>query len=189
LNNKNSLPVTSIISHKVKRGNEKNFEEWSKKITAKASEHDGFQSVTIIKPTDPSNLEYVAIVQWSNYENLKKWQQSDDLKQMLKESEEFSMSTKNLHEEAGMEIWFDWPSDTNRMSKPAFYKQTLIAIMVVLPLIFSVGAILRPLLSGLDLPFEIEIVITVLIIAPLITLIMPRITKLLYPWLYPSKEN
>jgi len=189
LNNKNSLPVTSIISHKVKRGNEKNFEEWSKKVTAKASEHDGFQNVTIIKPTDPSNLEYVAIVQWSNYENLKKWQQSDDLKQMLKESEEFSISTKNLHEEAGMEIWFDWPSDTKRLSKPAFYKQTLIAIMVVLPLIFSVGAILRQLLSSLELPFEIVIVFNVIIIAPLITLLMPHVTKLLYPWLYPSKEN
>ena len=188
MNNKNSLPVTSIISHKVKQGNEKNFEEWSKKITTKATEHDGFQNVTIIKPSDPSNLEYVAIVQWSNYENLKKWQQSNDFKQMLKESEEFSMSTKNLHEEAGMEIWFDWPSDTKRLSKPSFFKQTLIAIMVVLPLIFSVGAILRPLLSDLDLPFELQIVINVLIIAPLITLIMPRVTKLLYPWLYSTPK-
>jgi len=186
LNNNNSLPVTSIISHKVKPGNEKNFEEWSKKITAKATEHDGFLNVTIIKPTDPSNPEYVAIVQWSNYENLKKWQQSDDFKQMFKESEEFTMSTKNLHEEAGMEIWFDWPDDAKRLSKPPFYKQTLMAIMVVLPLIFSVGAILRSLLSSLDLPFELQIVINVLIIAPLITLIMPRITKLLHPWLYPT---
>jgi antibiotic biosynthesis monooxygenase (ABM) superfamily enzyme len=188
LNNKNALPVTTILSHKVKPGNEKNFEEWSKKITAKASEHDGFQNVTIIKPTDPSNLEYVAIVQWSNYENLKKWQQSDDFKQMIKESEEFTLSTKNLHEESGMEIWFDWPSNAKRLAKPSFYKQTLIAIIVVLPLIFSVGAILRPMLAGLDLPFEIQIVINVLIIAPLITLIMPRITKLLYSWLYSTPK-
>jgi len=188
LSKKNSLPVTNILSHKVKPGNEKNFEEWHKKITAKASEHDGFQNVTIINPEDPANPEYVVIVQWSNYENLKKWQQSDDLKRLIKESEEFTLSVKNLHEEDGMEIWFDWPSDAKRLSKPSFYKQTLIAIIVVLPLIFLVSAILRPLLSGLDLPFEIVIVINVLIIAPLITLIMPRITKLLYPWLYPTPK-
>jgi antibiotic biosynthesis monooxygenase (ABM) superfamily enzyme len=86
-----------------------------------------------------------------------------------------------------MEIWFDWPSDAKRLVKPSFYKQTLIAIIVVLPLIFSVGAVLRSLLADLDLPFEIQIVINVLIIAPLITLIMPHVTKLLYPWLYPKK--
>ncbi len=188
MSKKNSLPVTTILSHKVKPGHEKDFGEWSKKITAKASEHDGFQNVTIIKPADPANPEYVAIVGWSNYENLKKWQHSDDFKQMMKESEEFTLSVKNLHEEAGMEIWFDWPSNAKRLSKPSFYKQTLMAVMVVLPLIFSVGTILRSLLSDLDLPFELQIVINVLIIAPLITLIMPRITKLLHPWLYPTPK-
>jgi len=188
MDEKNSLPVTTILSHKVKPGHAKDYEEWSKKITAKASVHDGFQNVTRIKPTDPTNLEYVVILQWSNYKKLKKWQQSDDFKQMIKESEEFTISIKTLHEESGMEIWFDWPSDAKHLAKPSFYKQTLIAIIVVLPLIFSVGSILRPLLADLDLPFEIQIVINVLIIAPLITLIMPRVTKLLYPWLYSAPK-
>ena len=188
MDEKKSLPVTTILSHKVKPGHAKDYEEWSKKITAKASVHDGFQNVTRIKPADSANLEYVVIVQWSDYEKLKKWQQSDDFKQMIKESEEFTISIKTLHEKSGMEIWFDWPSDAKRLAKPSFYKQTLIAIIVVLPLIFSVGAVLRPLLADLDLPFEIQIVINVLIIAPLITLIMPRVTKLLYPWLYPTPK-
>ncbi len=187
MSDKKAPPVTTIISHKVKPGHAKDFEDWSKKVTAKASEHDGFQNVTIIKPTDSVNPEYVVIVQWTNYENLKKWEQSNDLKQMIKESEEFTLSVKHIHEESGMEIWFDWPSDAKRLVKPSFYKQTLIAIIVVLPLIFSVGAVLRSLLADLDLPFEIQIVINVLIIAPLITLIMPHVTKLLYPWLYPKK--
>ena len=189
MNEKNPYPVTTILSHKVKRGHTKDYEEWSKKITEKASVHDGFQNVTRIKPTDLTNPEYVVIVQWSDYENLKKWQQSEDFKHMIKESEDFTISLNTLQEESGMEIWFDWPNDVRPLSKPSFFKQTLIAIMVVLPLIFTVGAILRPLLSDLDLPFELQIVINVLIIAPLITLIMPRITKLLYPWLYPKKKK
>ena len=189
MNDNNSLLVTTIISHKVKPGHYKDFEEWHKKILAKVSTHDGFQNITIIKPNDPINPEYVVIVQWSNYENLRKWQQSDDFKQMIKESEKFTLSVKQLHEASGMEIWFDWPKDAKHLSKPSFYKQTLIAIIVVLPLIFVVGAISRPLLSGFNLPFEIEIVINVLIIAPLITLIMPRITKLLYPWLYSKPKE
>ncbi len=189
MNANNSLPVTTVISHKVKPGHIKDFEGWHKKILAKASVYDGFQNIMIIKPDDPANLEYVVIVQWSNYENLKKWQQSDDLKQMIKESEEFTLSVKQLHEQSGMEIWFDWPKDAKRLSKPLFYKQTLITIMVVLPLIFTVGAISRPLLSGFNLPFEIEIVINVIIISPLITLIMPKVTKLLYPWLYSKRKE
>ena len=68
MSDKKAPPVTTIISHKVKPGYAKDFEEWSKKVTAKASEHDGFQNVTIIKPTDSVNPEYVVIVQWINYE-------------------------------------------------------------------------------------------------------------------------
>ena len=119
---KNSPPATTILSHKVKPGRIKDYEEWSKKITAKASTYDGFQNVTRIQPEDPANPEYVVIVQWSNYENLKKWQQSDDFKQMVKKSEEFTVSLKKLHEECGMEIWFDWPKDARRMSRPSFFK-------------------------------------------------------------------
>jgi len=189
LNDKKTPPVTTIISHKIKPGHANDFEEWSKKVTAKASEFDGFMGVTVIKPNDSTNTEYVVIVQWTNYENLKNWQDSDYLKQMINESEDFTLSVKQLHEESGMEIWFDWPDDAKHLEKPAFYKQTLIAIMVVLPLIFSVGTILRQLLSSFELPFEIVIVINVIIIAPLITLLMPHVTKLLYPWLYPVKGN
>jgi hypothetical protein len=189
MHKKNTPPVTTIISHKIKPGHSKDFEEWSKKITSKASEYDGFQGVTVINPNDSDKTEFVVIVQWTDYENLKNWENSDDLKQMIKESEEFTLSVKHLHEESGMEIWFDWPNDTKHLEKPAFYKQTMIAIIVVLPLIFSVGAILRPLLSSLDLTFEIEIVINVIIIAPLITLLMPHVTKLLYPWLYPAPKK
>ena len=189
MDEKKSSPATTILSHKVKPGHIKDYEQWSKKITAKASTYEGFQNVTRINPEDSTNPEYVVIVQWSSYENLKKWQQSDDFKQMVKESEGFTVSLEKLHEASGMEIWFDWPKDKKRLSKPSFYKQTLIAIMVVLPLIFVVGAISGPLLSSFNLPFETEIVINVIIISPLITLIMPKVTKLLHPWLYSKPKE
>lgn len=48
-----SPPDTTILSHKVKPGHTKDYEEWSKKITAKASTYDGFQNVTRIQPEIP----------------------------------------------------------------------------------------------------------------------------------------
>ena len=189
MDEKNSCSATTILSHKVKFGHIKDYEEWSKKITAKAMTHDGFQNVTRIQPENPKNPEYVVIVQWSSYENLKKWQQSDDFKQMIKESEDFTISLNTLQEECGMEIWFDWPKSARRLLRPSFFKQTLMAIMIVLPLIFVVGALLQPVMTELGLPYEVKIVINVLIMAPLITLIMPRVTKLLYPWLYPKQKS
>ncbi len=105
---------------------------------------------------------------------------------MVEESKVFTVSLKKLHEASGMKIWFDWPNDARPKLKPSFFKQTLIAIMVVLPLIFAVGSMSNPPLSDFNLPLEIEIAINVIIVSPLITLIMPRITKLLHPWLYPK---
>ena len=184
---KNTSPVTTIISRQVKTGCVQDFEIWSKKVYSKVSEYDGFQNVMVIRPSDPDNLEYVIIVQWRDYASLKRWQNSEDLKKLLKESKDFTLSVKTLQEESGMNIWFDWPNNAKHLSKPPFYKQTIIAIMVVLPLIFVVGTITRPLLSYFELSLEIQIVINVLIISPLITLVMPQVTKLLHGWLY--KDN
>ncbi len=117
------------------------------------------------------------------------WQQSDDFKQLMKESEDFTVSIKTLQENAGMEIWFDLPSNLKSIMKPPFRKQVLVAIMVVLPLIFVIGKIADPLLAELPIINEIKIVIKVLIAAPLITLIMPKVTKLLYPWLYSKPKE
>lgn len=71
MDEKNPSPATTILSHKVKPGHTKYYEQWSKKITAKASTYEGFQNVTRINPEDSTNPEYVVIVQWSSYENLK----------------------------------------------------------------------------------------------------------------------
>ena len=62
MNEKNSSPVTMILSHRIKSGHVKDYENWSKKITAKASVYDGFQNVMRINPSDPMNPEYVVIV-------------------------------------------------------------------------------------------------------------------------------
>ena len=180
----NNESVTTLISHKIKSGHVKDFEAWTKKIIAKASLYPGFQNVTVVKPQDPENLEYLVIVRWKNYNSLKKWQLSNDFKQIINESKSFTLSTKTIQEDTGMEIWFDWPNDIKPVLKPKFYKQVLVAIITVLPLIFLIGMITDPILSKLNLLPEIIIIINVLIVAPLITLIMPKITKLLYFWLY-----
>jgi len=185
---KSSPPVTRIFSHNVKPGHEKDFEEWSRKLTAKAAEHPGFQNITKIKPSDPQNLEYVIIVHWASYDDLKKWEESDYLRKMIKESEEFTLSLKNIQEDSGMEIWFDWPMKAKSVLKPAFYKQVIIAIVTVVPLIFLMGAITGSVFAGLDLPGPIMILVNVVIMAPLMTVLMPRITKVLHPWLYPTPK-
>ncbi len=157
--NNNPLQVTSIISCHVKKGRIDDYESWSKRINSKATEHDGFQNVTMIKPTNPNSLEYVVIVQWKDYVSLKNWQQSDDFKRLMKESEDFTVSIKTLQENAGMEIWFDLPNNLKSIMKPPFRKQVLVAIMVVLPLIFVVGKIMDPLLSDIPIIPELKIVI------------------------------
>ncbi len=183
-----SPPVTHVLTHKVKPGQEKDFEEWSKKLTANSREYSGFQNVTIIKPSDPTDPEYVVIIHWTSYDDMKKWQESDYTQKMIKESEEFTLSVKHFQEDSGMEIWFDWPKNAKSVLKPAFYKQVIIAYATVVPLIFLMGAIMEPIFAGFDLPGPLMILLNVLIMAPLMTVLMPRITKAFHPWLYPTPK-
>ena len=185
---KNPDPVTEIIRVKVKAGRQKDFEEWSNKVTAKAREHSGFQNVTTIRPSDPTDPEYVVIVHWASYDDLKNFEETDFQQKMIEDSEDFTLSMENVQKDSGMGIWFDWPKNTKLLLKPSFLKQTVVAILTVTPLVFGLGAILGPLLAPLSLPLPIFILVNVLVSAPLLTLLMPQVTKFLHPWLYPKHK-
>jgi antibiotic biosynthesis monooxygenase (ABM) superfamily enzyme len=70
-------PVTVIVTRKAKKGKIREFEEWMDGIIYEAMKFEGHMGVSIIRPTDLSNPEYVVIFRFNTYENLTKWERSE----------------------------------------------------------------------------------------------------------------
>lgn len=63
--------VTAIISHVVRPGREQGYEEWLRGIIAAAKKFKGQRGVSIVRPCDHTHPEYVAILRFDRYTNLK----------------------------------------------------------------------------------------------------------------------
>ena len=72
------------------------------------------------------------------------------MKDLLAESESFTESVKKMQEHAGLEIFFDWLTDPKYLHRPKIYKQILIAMAVVFPLVLLITEALGPYVF--DLP-------------------------------------
>lgn len=68
--------VTAIISHLIRPGREQGYEAWLHGITTAAHQFKGHLGVNVIRPCDPTHLEYVAILRFDHYNNLKTWLES-----------------------------------------------------------------------------------------------------------------
>lgn len=181
-----NLPhVTSILSHKIKPNHVDEYLVWAKKISSVLTTQQGFQNITIIKPKDTSDNEYVVILSFLNYESLKKWKESDECKQLVNEAKKFTLAVKKIQEDAGLEIWFDWPKDAKYLPRPPKIKQILITVMIVLPFVITLSMILDRLEPMMP---SIRIIILVVTISTYMAFVMPIITKYFHFWLYPTKK-
>ena len=164
------------------------YENWSKGINGDAKKFSGFLSVDIIRTEGNNNfLEYITLVKFTNYDNLMHWRKSANLNEWLKKLPELLISNSHAQESVGLELWFDRPSSViKKLENPPFWKQVIIGTICVYPLIIFLNWALKPLTKGI--PINIALLINVIILSSLLAYpVMPWITRLLSPWLYPNR--
>ena len=68
--------VTSLSTHHVRSCREQEFETWLRGIAAEAATFHGHQGLTVLRPADHRHPEYVAVLRFANYEDLRRWERS-----------------------------------------------------------------------------------------------------------------
>jgi hypothetical protein len=191
-NNKgsNDGPVTVIVTRKAKKGKISEFEEWMDGIVHEAMKFEGHMGVNIIRPSDPSNPEYVVIFRFNTYENLTTWEKSEIRKEWLNKSKEVAEGEPMIEKQTGLEFWFTPRSGTGNINgdkaptamPPPRYKMAI----VITGIIFVLVSILLPQIRQLTIGFPVVLstLVGVVIMVLLMTyVIMPYVTRLLGPWL------
>lgn len=174
--------VTAIICHTVRPGCEQGYEEWLHGITTAAQKFKGHLGVNVIRPWDHVYPEYVAIVKFDRYSNLKTWIESDIRQEWIAQLQPLIEKPEVIQTQTGLETWFMLP---NKLQvPPPRYKMVLVTWLGVFLTLPISNYLLIPLLSKFPTLLE-QLIGTGFSVVLLTYLIMPHLTQLFRKWLYP----
>lgn len=180
---KDNQPITAVISHLVKPGREIDYEQWLKGVAAAAKQFDGHLGVSIIRPHDHTYPEYVSILKFDRYSNLKQWMESDIRKGWIDRAKPLIQKDEEVQALTGLETWFTLPG--RQLRAPMRYKIAILTTFAVYSLSTIFGVLLTPILSSFS-PLIRSFIIVALVVVALTYVVMPNLTRLLHRWLYPK---
>jgi uncharacterized protein len=178
--------VAFIITHTIKAGNEKFYEEWNRDIFNAVSKFPGYLGREVFLPTAGSR-KYTIIVRFDNYENLNTWTESETRQQYIDQVRDL-LEKGDQHEiRSGIDFWFTPP----QVKPPKRYKQTLVTISAIYPLTIIIPQLISFCFSSINAldNFYIKGLLSTIVICALMSyVIMPRYTQWMSKWLYDNSE-
>jgi uncharacterized protein len=178
--------VTAIISHVVRPGREQGYEDWFRGIAADARKFKGHLGVSTIRPHEHSHPEYVVILKFDCYNNLKIWLESEVRREWIERLQPLIVKPESIQTLTGLEIWFTLPHQL--LKAPPRHKMALVTWLGVFVTLTVLSRLLAPLLAGLPVLLN-QVIITGLVVLVLTYGVMPQLTKLFKNWLYPKMKS
>jgi uncharacterized protein len=177
--------VTATISHLVKPGREQEYEQWLHDISGVAQQFDGHCGVSFIRPQDSTHPEYTIVLKFDCYKHLKAWMDSPVRQRWIDKAKPLVQQDQNVQILTGLETWFTLPGKLVQ-HPPKRYKMALLTSLAVFAIAQALGIIVAPALVGIP-PLLRSFLLTVCTVFLLTYVVMPRVTRLFYHWLYPNR--
>jgi uncharacterized protein len=178
--------VTVVVTPKVKRGRELEYEDWLRQILKECKSMKGYLGATIQRPA-PGSTEYTIIFRFDTVDNLRKFEESELRSRYMHEVIDYLEADPIWNKFTGLEYWFTPPKGTV-IPQPSRFRMALVMIAVVFGLVLSIGQLFS--MVAAEVPYYLRLFVTLCIDIFLLTyVVMPRITKLLAKWIYPSSKT
>ncbi|MGL5081676.1 MAG: antibiotic biosynthesis monooxygenase [Microcoleaceae cyanobacterium] len=176
--------VTAVICHLVKPGQEEAYEHWLHDISTVAQQFAGHSGVSFVRPADASHSEYAIILKFDCYQHLKAWMDSPIRQSWIDKAQPLVQSEQKVQVLTGLETWFTLPGKLVQRP-PKRYKMAILTALAVFAIAQVLGLVVAPLLTSFPSLLR-SFVLTVATVLILTYVIMPRVTRLFYGWLYPK---
>jgi antibiotic biosynthesis monooxygenase (ABM) superfamily enzyme len=178
--------VTVVVTRKVKRSRESDYEDWLRRLLEEAKSMKGYLGATIQKPA-PGSTEYTSVFRFDTVDNLRKFEESELRSRYLREVVDHVDADAIWKKFTGLEFWFSPPKGAI-IPQPSRFRMALVMIAVIFGLVLSIGQVVG--MVAAEVPSYIRLFVTISIEIFLMTyVLMPRITKLLAKWIYPSSKT
>ncbi len=185
--------VTWVITHQVRPGRQDDFEEWIGGIADEAARFPGQEGMTVLRPGGESSTEYVLVVRFASYDDLRRWEESAERAEWLTRLEPLLAAESTFRTETGLETWFQLPGERVVVPPPQ-WKMALLILAAIYPLLLIViplmGTVFDTPYLGVSISFGPEFLVrtfaTAVILVALMTWVaMPFLTRLFRVWLRP----
>lgn len=178
--------VTEVFVTSVSKEMEMIYRNWIAKIHQAEAKFSGFQGVYVQSPSDEESETWITFLQFDTPENLDLWLKSKERQEILNESKPFIKKLERHRVVSPYAGWFQTLSQENDF--PPVWKQTMIVLLVLFPIVMLEQKFLMPLLKDFNESFATFIgnVISVTLLAwPF----MPIAIYFLTWWLSPKKNK
>jgi uncharacterized protein len=166
--------------------NNAKYEDWLRRLLEESKSMKGYLGATIQKPA-PGSIEYTSIFRFDIVDNLRKFEESELRSRYLREVIDYVEADAIWKKITGLEFWFSPPKGTI-IPQPSRFRMSLVTIAVVFGLVLSIGQLVG--IVATEVPPHIRLFVTISIEIFLMTyVVMPRITRLVAKWIYPSSKT
>ncbi|HUJ61157.1 MAG TPA: antibiotic biosynthesis monooxygenase [Kofleriaceae bacterium] len=176
--------VTIVTTRRVRPGREPEFELWLDGIGQAAARYPGLIGRKIIRPGDHEHPEYVVVFKFDSYPHLRAWTESPERARWLEQVRPLVLDEFKETVLTGLERWFTLPTAPN-LPPPPRYKMAAVTLLAIYPLSLALGLAFAPWVAPLPTALR-GLPVSVLLIALMTWVVMPRVTRLFKFWLYPQ---
>lgn len=178
--------VTRIARRRARPGREAEYEATLREMLAAMRAHKGFLGGDMIPPETPGG-EYQLVVRFASEAELQQWDMSAARGAILERQRELAEGEPEFRYLSGLEAWFE-PAVVPASVHPPRVRMAVVTWMGIFPTVsFFLWAVL-PWLQ--PLPFlPRTAVLTALIVVTMTWVVMPRLTRLMRPWLAPASKG
>lgn len=176
--------TTVVLSRRIRAGHEQAFADWLKGFDQAMAGFPGFMKGEVIPPVEGAQPEWVFVYTFDSGVNLRNWLESDTRHQWLAKAEPYVESQGPAQLISGLEQLFGLVPPSVAPPPPV-WKVACSVMMGLLPLTYLNMAVIGPAIKNWPL-LPRGLFSATLMVVLMTWVVMPAVTRLLKPWLYPG---
>jgi uncharacterized protein len=182
-------PVSAIISTRVKPGCEAAYRKWEQKVAVTQAAAKGLQGYRFEPPIEGVQADWLTILRFDSQENMQAWLDSPARKAILAEANDLTDEFHYRTARTGFDQWF--PVVKEGTKGPAVWKQNMIVLLMLYPVVFLFGHFVQvPLLVvWLGIPFPVALLIGNIVSIILLNWLVPWTNQRFLWWVNPHSHN
>ncbi|KPQ26918.1 MAG: hypothetical protein HLUCCX14_16950 [Marinobacter excellens HL-55] len=182
-----STPLTVVVSRRVKKGQESEFEKLSSQMTERAASFPGYLGATMFRPSSPADPEYRIVFKFRDRDTLNAWEASPERVELLEQIENQLVQPSEREVTSGIVTWFSLPGQ-NPVTPPPKWKMTLVSWLALYPAVTLVFVLFGDVLAQIPLLLR-TMAVTIVVMLLMSYVLMPRMTRWFAFWLFPNKDQ
>lgn len=136
--------ATQVFVTKVRPQESEAFRTWEAKMRKAESKFEGYQGVYIQTPANLEQGNWMTILRFNNAKNLEAWLHSDERRAILQEGRALFDKLESHRVESPFGSWFSSVTKKSGGVAPAVWKQTMLVLLVLFPMVLLEIKFLSP---------------------------------------------